>query len=276
MKNKLRVLVVFCAILGLSACESTVFRAERQLWRAHKLSKAIYQNPKGTPPFQFARAEDAYRAIMKKYPDSIFAIQSQFSIGHLYLVRGEFEKARAEYKKLTTDCGRKGSRCTDAYFAIGNSYELQENWVSALANYRKIITSFPLSSKGLDLPIYIVSHYRRAKDEANVKLSVSEAVTHYEAQKSKVQAEQGDYILQSLIARTYMEAGYWLDAVGSLNKLIRDYPKQNTQDAYFLKAVIYNNKLKDKNKAKAELQQIVTLYPGSKLAKQAAVFLKKL
>lgn len=276
MKNKLRYFVVLCVILGLSACESRVFKAERQLWRAHKLSKAIYRNPKGTPPFQYARAQDAYRAIMKKYPDSIFAIQSQFSIGHLYLVRGEFEKARAEYKKLTTDCGKKGSRCPDAYFVIGNSYELEEKWDSALANYRKIIKSFPLSPKGLDLSIYIVSHYKRARDEANMKISIDEAVAHYQGLKSKVETEQGDYILQSLIARTYMEAGYWLDAVDSLNKLIRDYPKRGAQDAYFLKAIIYNNKLKDKTKAKAELQQIVTLYPGTKLAKQAAIFLKKL
>jgi TolA-binding protein len=276
MKNKSRYFVLALIILSLSACESKVYKAERQLWRAHKLAKAIYQNPKGTPPFQFARAQDAYRAIIKKYPDTIFAIQCQFSIGHLYLVRGEFENARAEYKKLTVDCGKKGSRCPDAEFAIGNSFELEDKWNSALVHYRKIMKSYPLSSKSIDLPIYIVGHYARAKDEANVKLFVDEAMAYYTDLKSKSQAEQGDYILQGLIARIYMEAGYWLDAIDSLNKLIRDYPKQNVVDAYFLKALVYNNKLKDKDKAKIELQNIVTLYPKSKLAKQAEGFLKKL
>jgi TolA-binding protein len=246
------------------------------MWRAHKGAQAIYKNPKGTPPFQLARAQDGYRGIIKKYPDSLFAVQSQFSIGHLYLVVGDFTQARAEYKKLATDCDKKGNLCAEADYAIGNSFELEGKWNEALAFYRKIMRSYPLSAKSLDLPIYIIRHYARVKDEGNVRLFVDEANAYYLDLKAKSQTDKGDYILQSLIVRVFMEAGYWQDAVDALSKLVRDYPQQNPAESYLLKALIYNNRLKDKEKAKEDLQKIITLQPKSKLARQAEVFLKKI
>lgn len=274
--GKIRLFILFLVVCGLAGCESKGFKAEREMWRAHKSAQAIYKNPKGTPPFQLARAQDGYRAIIKKYPDSLFAVQSQFSIGHLYLVAGDFTKARIEYKKLALDCDKKGNLCAEADFAIGNSFELEGNWDEALVYYRKIMRQYPLSAKSLDLPIYIIKHYARAKDEANLKIFVDEASAYYLDLKSKSQTEKGDYVLQGLIVRVSMEAGQWQDAIDSLNKLIRDYPKQSPEESCLLKAFIYNNKLKDKEKAKEELQKIIALQPESKLVKQAEVFLKKI
>ena len=277
MKRNAGLFVIsFIFIFGLVGCESRAFKAEREMWRAHKSAQAIYKNPKGTPSFQLARAQDAYRAIIKKYPDSIFAIQSKFSIGHLYLVAGQFQKARDEYKKLTLDCNKKGNLCAEATFAIGNSYELEGNWDEALANYRTIMQAFAFSAKSLDLPIYIIRHNRRAGDEKAVRRSVEEAVSYYYGLKGKTQTEKGGYILESLAARSYLEGGQWQDAIDSLDKLTRDYPKNNPEEALLIKATIYLTRLHDKLKAKEELQKIIKEYPQSKLAKSAEVFLKKL
>ena len=267
-------LIFFAACLF--GCESKEFKAERRMWRAHKTAQAVYKNPKGTPPYQLAAAQEGYRRIIKDYPDSFFAIQSQFSIGHLYLVMGDFDKARQEYKKLTLDCDKKGNLCAEADFAIGNSYELQKDWNNALGYYRKIMKSYPLSAKSLELRIYIIRHYKKAKDQDSVKLFVDEGIAYYHDLKSKSQTEKGDYILQGLIARVYMEAGQWQDSIDALNKLIRDYPGQNAGEAYVTKALIYNNKLKDKDKAKEELREVIKLYPKSKLAAQTEAILKKL
>lgn len=266
--------VVFC--LGLCGCENKGFRAEREMWKAHKMAQAIYKNPKGTPPFQLARAQDEYRKVMKKYPESLFAVQSQFSIGHLYLVMGEFQKARDEYRKLAFDCGKKGNLCAEAYFAIGNSYELEGKWDNAQANYKKIMAEFPFSTKSLDLPIYIIRHYRRAADDKNVKTAVDEAVSYYLGLKAKAGTEKGKYILESLVTRSYIEGRQYEDAIASLDKISRDYPKMNPDQACLTKAIIYANKLKDKGKAKEELHKILREYPQSKLAKAAEALLKKL
>ncbi len=275
MKRRISYLLVFVFVLALTGCESKAFRAEREMWRAHKSAQAVYKNPKGTPPFQLAAVQDQYRKVIKKYSDSLFAIQSQFSIGHLYLVMGDFQKSRDEYRKLTLDCAKKGNLCAEAFFAIGNSYELEGKWDDALSQYRMIMQSFSFSAKSLDLPLYIIRHYRRAGKEADIKSAVDEAVAYYTGLKSKSDTEKGGYILQSLVTRSYLEGQQYEDALASLDKAIRDYPKYNPEQALWIKTLIYANRLKDKAKAKEILQKIARDYPQSKLAKSAEALLKK-
>ena len=275
MKIKNYLLIGFF-LLTLVGCESREFIAERQMWHAHKMAQAIYKNPKGTPPFELAKAQEEYKKIIKKYPDSLFGIQSQFSIGHLYLVMGDFQKAREEYKKLNTNCDKRGNLCAEAIFAIGQSYELEDKWAQALGQYKSILNAFPFSTKSLDLPIYIIRHYQRVKDGAAISRSCDEAVAYYGSLKAKTKSERGAYILDSLIARSLIESGRWQEAVDFLEKIIARYPKAGPDEAVMLKAVIYKNKLKDSSKAKEELQRILRDYPNSKLTKQAKAFLNKL
>lgn len=276
MKSRLRLFLILLLGLSLAGCESKGFKAEREMWRANKLAQAIYRNPKGTPPFELTQAQNAYRKIIEKYPNSLFAVESKFGIGHLFLITGQFQKARDEYKKMTLDCTKRGNLCAEAYFAIGKSYESEGQWDNALANYKLIMQTFPFSSKSIDLPIYIIRHYKRAKDDKGVRRSVDEAVSHYVGLKSKPEAEKGGYALQALVSRSYMEGGQWQDALDSFNKIIRDYPKNNPDQALFVRAVIYYNKLQDKAKAKEELLKLIKEYPQSRLVKAANAVLKKL
>lgn len=276
MRSKICFVIIILFFAGLLGCESRGFKAEREMWQANKLAQVVYKNPKGTPSFQLTQAQDAYRAIIKKYPNSLFAFQAQFSIGRLYLAKGEFVKARQEYKKLILDCDKKGNLCAEAIFAIGNSYEAEGKWDEAYAGYKKIMQDFPFSSKSLDLPIYILRHYKRVNDVTAVKRSVDEAVSYYIGLKSKVEEQKGSYVLQTLVVRSYIEGRQWQDALDSLDKLIRDYPKNNIEEALWIKALIYSTKLNDKVKAKEELQKIVKEYPNSKLAKQVEAIIKKL
>lgn len=276
MNNNLRLGALFLGVLLLTGCESRTFKAEREMWQANKAAMAIYRNPKSTPPMELKAAQDNYRAMMRKYPHSPLAIQSQINIGNLYMVIGDSEKARQEYTKLITDCDKRANLCAEAVFLIGNSYEVQNQWSAALTEYRKILSSYPLSSKSTEVPIYVIRYERRAGDPVALKRAVDEAVAHYYSLKSKIEGDKGGYFLQSLVARAYIEAGQWQDALDSLDKLVRDFPTNHPEQAVWLKALIYGMNLKDKEKAKEELRRIIKEYPQAKLAKQAEALLKKL
>jgi len=263
--RKTLLIILAAALVGCAGCESPSFKAERKMYKAHKLAEKIFKNPKSTPPMQFAEAVEAYRRIAAQYPDTVLEVQAEFSIGHLYLVRGDFEKAREQYKRLTLDCDKKGNLCAEAYFAIGNAYELEQSWPQAEVQYRLIMDTFPFSAKSLDLPLYIIRHYRNEK-----------AVAYYTDLKVDTQEEKGDFILQGLVSRSYMEGEKWLDALDSLDKLTRDYPDFNPEQALWVKALIYANKLEDKEKAKEELQKIVSDYPDSPLAKKATIVIERM
>lgn len=277
MKNKgfyagITFIAFVCALTG---CESKEFRAERKMWKAHRLAQEVYKNPKATPPMQLQKAQDAYREMIEKYPNSLFAIQAQFSIGHLYLVMNEYENARNEYKKLINDCEKKGNLCAEGVFAIGNAYEAEGKWDQALETYRKIMEAYPFSTKSLDLPIYVIRHYKKEKDDKGIVRSTDEAVSYYTGLKARTEAPKGAFILQSLITRSYLESGMWQDAMDQLDKLVRDYPDQDPTQSLWIKALIYHNKLKDKEKAREMLERIVNDYPQSRLAKTSQELLKK-
>jgi tetratricopeptide (TPR) repeat protein len=267
---------ILVSALALAGCESGSFKAERAMYRAHKKAETVFKNPKSTPPFQFDQAVKGYRDIAARYPNTLMAVQAQFSVGHLYLVKGDFEKARAEYKTMTTDCDKKGNLCAEAYYAVGNSYELEDRWLEALSEYKRVMERFPFSAKSLDLPIYIVRHYRLMKSPEATGRAVDEAVAYYTGLKAKAETDKGRYILAGLVGRAYVEAGQWQDALDSLDKLVRDFPQSGADEALWIKAVIYHNQLKDKTQARQELERLVKEYPRSKLVKQAENFLKKI
>ncbi|MFH0876978.1 MAG: tetratricopeptide repeat protein [Candidatus Omnitrophota bacterium] len=276
MKNNLRFGVLICGVLLLTGCESRIFKAEKEMWRANKAALSIYRNPKSTPPMELKLAQDNYRTIMTRYPGTPLAVQAQVNIGNLYMITGDSGKARQEYSKLITNCEKMANLCAEATFLIGNTYEIKDQWPQAMAEYRKILSDYPLSSKSLEIPIYVIRHERRAGDPVALKRFAEEAAAHYYSLKSKIEGGKGGYLLQSLVARAYIEAGQWQDALDNLDKLARDFPENNPEQALWIKALIYGMNLQDKDKAKLELEKIVKDYPQTKLAKQAEELLKKL
>ena len=276
MKRKISAVILACSILALAAgCESRSFQAERQMWKAHKKAEAIFKNPKGTPPFVLQNAIDAYKEIAKKYPDSLFSIQSQFSIGHLYLVMGNFDQARKVYKSMAVDCDKKGNLCAEAYYAIGKSYELQDNWADAELIYKKIMQEYPFSAKSLDLPIYIMLRYKNEKATSAMMRAGDEAIAYYRQLMTDPRGKKGADILHGFVTRVYLESGQWPQALDSLEQYVKAFPDKNPEEAIYIKAVIDQRKLNDKDKARQELQRIVRDYPKSKLAPIAKTLLEK-
>ncbi len=275
--RKLLTILLALSVMGLLGCESRSFKAERKMYKAHKLAEKVFKNPGSTPPMQFDQAIEAYRKIASEYRGSVLEVQAEFSIGHLYLVRGNFDEARAQYRKMTLDCEKKGNLCAEAHFAIGNTYEMEQRWPQAEAEYKFIMKTFPFSVKSLDLPLYIIRHYLKEKaTPEKVGAAVDQAVAYYTNLKVDTEQEKGDFVLQGLVSRSYMEGQRWLDALDSLDKLTRDYPDFNPEEALWVKALIYANKLRDKEKAKEELQKIVSDYPESKLAQKATIIIERM
>lgn len=274
-RNISRAFMIITVLALAAGCESRAFQAERRMWKAHKKAEAIFKNPKGTPPYVLQKAINGYKDIAKAYPDSLFAVQSQFSIGHLYLVMGDFDQARKAYKSMAFDCDKKGNLCAEAYFAIGKTYELQGNWPEAELIYRKIMQEFPFSAKSLDLPIYIMLHYKNEKSLTAMKRAGDEAVGYYQGLIADPRGKKGADILHGLMTRVYLESDQWPQALDSLEQYVKDFPKQNPEEAIYIKAIIYQKKLNDKEKARQELQRIVNDYPKSRITPQVQTLLEK-
>jgi TolA-binding protein len=276
MRNNARLALIGCLILAAAGCESRSFKAEREIYRAQKKALAIYKNPKGTPPFEVRAAQADFEKILRKYPGTILATQAQMGIGHLYLASGDYDSAREAYKSLLKDCEKNAAACAQVTFVIGQSYEVENKWPEALAQYSKVIEDYPLSGKSVELPIYIINHYKKLKDDKGVEVWVQKGVAHYRDLMAKAEQPRVDYALMGLTARCYMAGERWQDAVTVLEQIARDYPDLAPEQALWAQAFIYKRFLNDPGKSKDLLQRIVKDYPQTNLAKQAELLLTKL
>lgn len=269
-------LLIFVFPFLLLGCESKEFKAERQLWQAHRQARVIYQNPKVTPQAQVKTAQDAYAELIKEYPGTIYAVQSQFSIGHLFLASGDYQKARNAYSVLLQNCDKQMALCANVCFAIGKSYEAEGKWDQALAEYLNIMRDYPTTSTSLELPIYIISVERNSGNEQTLQRALDKAVSFYLDLKSKDSDENHQYLFSSLVVRSFVEARKWQEALQALDNLAKNYPKHNPDGALWLRVLIYANKLNDKAQAKHEIERILKEYPQTKLAKPLQALLEKL
>lgn len=276
MKNKRVLLFLFALTFLPVGCESREFKAERLMARANKMSVGVTKVSGRTPGTEAVQALEAYRVIVERYPDTPSASQARFGIANLYLVTGEFQKARDEYGKVAQSCGNRRGLCSDALLGVGSSLEAQNRWEEAAAVYKKIMQEYPFTGKSLDLPIRIISHYLRVGDGAGIRTAVDDAVVYYRGLKGRNKAPDAEYILDRYVALAYTQGRQWPEALDSLEKLARDYPKNNPEEALLLKFLIYADKLKDKIKAKEEISRILSDYPGSKIAQKVEDYLKKL
>jgi len=65
--------------------------------------------------------------------------------------------------QLNTIIGKhseSGGICAEATFLIGNSYQIQDKWGLALGQYKKVIQEYPITLRGIDIPIYIAQYYK--------------------------------------------------------------------------------------------------------------------
>ncbi len=253
------------------------YSAEKLYWKANKFSDQIFLNPKGTPAMQYEKTIAVFRKVIENYPQSKKAQESQFKIGQLYFVWEKFSQAIKEYEKLLQNYSKETMLCSSAQFAIGNCYEQQGNWKEALAVYREVFNNYRNTSLGLEIPLYIVQHYQNNNQTAEAEESLQEAVTDYQEIITDNPKSQIAYIAYDYITICYVRLNQWHKAIESLEKLIDDYPDSpKTAETLITIGTIYQDNLKQSEKANMVYQKFLKKYPKHILADEIRARIKNL
>lgn len=268
-------LLTIVSISILSGCSNDQYSIERQYWRAQKQAEKILKNPHASPPQELERVINLQNKFIQKYPNNILSIQSDFNIIHLYVAKKEFERARTQAKTLLNKYNKYLSICADATFLLGYTYELENKWDAALTHYKKIMRDYPLTVKGLEVPIYISRYYKGKYQPEEMVAAYKEAIDYYKALSQKHPHTSFGYTVSILAAKCYMAMKDWRNAIESFNTVIETYKDKMKMDTILLNiAVLYNKELKDDAMAKAALQRLIKDYPQSRFIKVAAKLLK--
>lgn len=271
-------IVVVGLFLIMTGCTNDQYAIEKQYWQVQKQAEKIFKNPEATPPNELNRVVGLLGDFAKQYPKNNLSIDAQFNIGRLYIVKREYEKARAQLKTMLEQHSASGPICSEVLFLMGNSYEIEDKWNSAYEEYQKIIRQYPLTLRGLSVPIYIAQYYKIKYQPDKMITAYKEASKHYKALIDKYPDSALAFTAYQLMAQCYMENKDWQNAVDSFNAMIEKFKgkKANLDGILLNMALIYRNELKDKDKAKETLNKLIKDYPKSSLIKTALALLKEM
>ena len=276
MKTFSRFIICLILIALLSGCGSDQYSIEREHWYLQKQAEKITKNPAGSPPNELQKVVSLMHKFIAKYSKSGLALNTEFDIARLYMVKEEYENARAQLNSIVSKFSAMKAICSEAIYFMGYTYEKQEKWSQALTQYKKIISDYPITRRGMGMPMYIAEYYKAKYQPEKMIAAFKEAIAHYDALAKASPDIVLAYSAQMLAANCYAAIKDWTNAISSLNTIIEKYKGKINADGILMNiAIIYSKELKDKTKAKEVLERLVKEYPKSKLAKTAAALLKK-
>ena len=278
LKSKKSVfLSILLGALIFSGCANDDYAIEKKYWQIKKQASNIVGNPHATPPNELERVVGALNQFSAQHPKSNLGLDADFSIANLYILKGEYNPGRQQLNKLIQKYEKSPELAAQATFLLGNSYELEEKWLSALEQYKKIMRDYPETIKGLEMPVYIAQHYKIKYEPDKMMAAYQEAINYYKAISAKHPVTPLSYNLDLLVAQCYGEMKEWTQAVNTLNAIMVTYNgKVRFEDVLLTLAGIYAQKLNNPAKAVEILNVLIKEYPKSKYAKTAKDIIKRL
>lgn len=271
------ILTIICLgiFLTICGCAPDQYSVERDYWRVKKQAEIIFKNPAATPPNELERVVNQLQNFVQKNPKNILALEAEFMVAKLYMAKDEFEQARKQLKDLMAKYNKSEVISSEALFLIGNSYQVQDKWESALQQYKKIIADYPLTTRGLETPIYIAQYYRVKFQPDKMLAAFGEAIEHYRALVEKYPESQLAFKAYTLISSCYSATKDWQNTVNTLNIITEKFKGKVRLDTILLDmTAIYKKELKDPVKAQETLERLIKEYPDSKFINSAKALLK--
>ncbi|MFA5101234.1 MAG: tetratricopeptide repeat protein [Candidatus Omnitrophota bacterium] len=274
MKRSLFCLIV--AVACLSGCMQDQYAIERDYWKVNKQAQAVFKNPVATPSNEVERVVTLLENFAAKYPQNTLAVRAHFMVGKIYLAKSMHNEAREKFASIAKEYSQSAIVVSEAIFLTGSAYQLQNNADAAIAQYRMIISKYPLSPRGLQMPKYIAQYYASRHEPMKMQDAYKEAISHYEGLAQKDMQSALAVRAYSLIAECYGGLKDWNNSIAALETIISNFRDRAPMDGVLLNiAVIYRRELRDTQKAKETLQRLLNDYPDSRYAKAAQELLKR-
>lgn len=270
------IIAISCSLL-CCGCVNDQYAIERRYWWLSKSAEKIFKNPMVSPPKYFERVIASLHNFAAKNPAHQLAVDAEFTVARLYIVKGEYASAQEEMKKIIAMHGESDNIRAEALFLLGNTYQLQGKWSAALEEYKKIIREYPMSLKGLEMPIYIAQYYKVKLQAEKMFAAYREAIIQYNSLAQKYPDSPLAFMVGKLTGKCYTEIQEWGRAADTYTMLIEKFKRKVKVDEIMKDlAKLYWEKLHDTSKAKETIKLLLSEYPESRYAAHAKIVLKLL
>lgn len=268
--KKIAIFAIISSVVILSGCINDDYSIEKRYYSIQKTAAYIFKNPEVAPKKELDRSVNALNNFIQKYPENKLALEAEFTIGRLFIVKKEYEMARAYLNNMLNKHSSSEPICSEILFLKGNSYEIEDRWGAANSVYQKIIQQYPLTLRGLSTPIYVAQHYKIKYAPDLMAAAYQEAIAHYKTLINNSSDDKLSFMLNQVIAQSYAELKDWQGVANTFHSMLIRYKNKAGIEVVMLNlAEIYKLKLNNKAKALEMLQTLIQEYPKSKYVKPA-------
>lgn len=261
----------------LAGCGNSPYSIEREYWYLQNRAKKIFVNPDASPNRQVNKIISALNNFAKRHPDTSLEISAEFSIANLYIAKKEYSLARQQLQNIIVKHNNLDSVCSEALFLTGNSYELEDKWPQALLKYNEVTSRYPVTKRGMDVPLYIAQYYKTKYQPDKMREAYNQAANHYvRLSQANLDTKLG-FTAVLLATEAKFAIKDFQGCINIFDSVVKNYKNEDMQASAMMNmALIYLNGFKDKTKTKETLQSLINNYPKNRIVNNAKKFLKEL
>lgn len=221
MMKPLFYLQLTCLLFALSGCSfDPRYEAEKAYWEARKLDRELHrENPDGLEEEHYEQIIAALSRVSESAPFEPMAAQAQFQIAQIYLGLKKTEQAHDILKEIYVRFTNSENKDEDiskniaaqALFWSGRLYEAKGEIEKAQEEYIILMDQYPLTSRGLQAPVYLIQYYRNQGNLAKMKEASAVAQSHYQELMEQYAGTTIAEQVQRYLLQAYAQEGAWQD-----------------------------------------------------------------
>jgi len=221
------------------------------------------------------KALEIYDQFYTNYENHPMAQKTSVRRSQLYRELGNYTKEREWL-----------NQCIERYFSdnidaaadirlmIGKSFQDEGLWADAEKVYQEIEAQYPNSSAALQVPLLAASYRESQGQPEEAKKLLDDAISRYERLGSEESESPVADQARRLINEAYAMKGDWQQVLANVDGDMEKETVTTRKGSWlFLKALIAENRLGDKEQAQTLFQAFLKDYPSHPLAKLAKTHL---
>ena len=213
-------------------------------------------------------AINEFFTLQQKFPKSLYAENSLFTIGFIRFQNGAYKEAIDDYRNVL-QIYKNSSLAPVVYYSIGDAFFNQEKYDSAIVNYQNVLTKYPSSEYVFDAVNGIqYSYVAMGKSDNAIDL-----IDRFIGQNPNMKFSDQIYFKKGEI---YYSQGDYQKAKISYQEFIAQYPKSTyVPEAYYWLGKSSQN-LKQDDEAIFYFTKVFENYPSSESAAVSVIELGKI
>lgn len=272
MMKQLLYFLLTCLLFTLSGCSfDPRYEAEKAYWEARKLDRTLHrENPDGLEEEHYEQIIAALSRVSAKAAFEPLAARAQFQIAQIYLGLEKTEQAHDILKETFFRFSNSENKnesiseniASQSLFWSGQLYEKKGEIEKAQEAYATLMEQYPLTSRGLQVPIYIVQYYKNQGDIPKMQEASATARAHYQKLIEKHAGTSIAETVKRYSLQLYAQEEAWEDVLNFWDSAAKtEIERSDAIQAKVAKADVLASRMKNIPAAEAIYKELIDQYP---------------